>query len=161
MTVGTLDFLKRMESNYPNEEMVTMVNEDGALLLHETNTGTVFKQARRYEVIESHGKLKNEGFVVMNNIAVTDEGRPVFEHQFKNQSKQIKCEPGLMVYKLLRPLSSNTYVILTCWENEAFYQKWQKSDSFFDGAKHKFAGMDEQPKIFTSAPYVSNFTITT
>jgi len=160
MTAGTFDFLKRIESKYPHEVMVTMVNENGALLLHETVGGTAFKEPRRYEVLESIGEFKKEGFAVMNNIPVTDEGRPLFEHQFKSQARNIKNEAGLIAFRLLRPLSSNTYVILTVWENEAYHQKWKKSDSFFDADKIKGAGINAQQKIFASAPYVSNYSIT-
>ena len=160
LTAGTFDFLKRIESKYPYEVMVTMINENGALLLHETTGGTEFKEPRRYDVLESIGDIKKEGFAVMNNIPVTDEGRPLFEHQCKNQVRKVENELGLVAFRLLRPLSSNTYVFLTIWENEAFYQKWQKSDSFFKADKIKGTGINAQQKIFASAPYVSKYSIT-
>ncbi len=160
MTAGTFDFLKRIETKYPNEVMVTMVNENGALLVHETSAGTEFKEPRRYEVLESTGEIKKEGFAVLNNISVTDEGRPFFEHQSKISTQNIKSELGLLALRLLRPLSSNTYVIMTVWENENYYQKWQKSDSFFNAAKNKITGMKGQSKIFASAPYTSKYSIT-
>ncbi|WHY78911.1 antibiotic biosynthesis monooxygenase [Neobacillus sp. WH10] len=160
LTTGTFDFLKRIESKYPNEVMVTMVNENGALLLHETIGGTAFKEPRRYEVLESIGEIQKEGFAVMNNIPVKDEGRPLFEHQFKNQVQNIENEPGLIAFRLLRPLSSNTYVILTVWENEAYHQKWKKSDTFFEADKIKGTSINTQQNIFASAPYVSKYSIT-
>ncbi|MFZ7945290.1 antibiotic biosynthesis monooxygenase family protein [Neobacillus sp. 19] len=158
MTAGTFDFLKRMENMYPNEKMVTMINENGALLLHETMGKTKFNQPRRYEVFESVGEIKKEGLAVMNHVSVTDEGRPVFEHQCKGEAGNLKSTPGLMALRLLRPLSTNTYVFLTVWETEVYYQGWQNSTSFFKIDQNNIIG--SQQKVFTSAPYVSKYSIT-
>jgi heme-degrading monooxygenase HmoA len=156
ITAGTLDFLKKIENKYHDEPMVAMLNENGALLLHETNGQTVFNEPRRYEVLESYGKLQKKGFVVMHNISVTDEGRPLFEHQFKKQAETIVNAQGLTALRLLRPVSSNPYIIMTVWEHQALYQKWQGSNSTLDQLKTSFDG---QTKIFTSSPYVSKYTI--
>jgi heme-degrading monooxygenase HmoA len=160
ITAGTFEFLKKIETKYLNETMVTMVNENGALILHETMNGTIFKEPRRYEVLETVGEIRREGFVVMNNIPVTVEGRPLFEHQFKSQPRKLVNKQGFMAKRVLRPLSSNTYILLTVWEKEIYYQKSQNSDSFFDAPKNTVSGMDQGPKIFASASYVSSYTIT-
>ena len=156
ITAGTLDFLQKIESKYPNERMLAMLNENGAILLHETSGQTVFNEPRRYEVLESYGDLNKEGFVVMNNISVTGEGRPLFEHQFKQLTENVVTAQGLTALRLLRPISSNPYIIMTVWENKALYQKWQGSNSTFDELK---AGFDGQKKIFTSSPYINKYTI--
>jgi heme-degrading monooxygenase HmoA len=160
MTAGTFEFLKKIETKNINETMVTMENENGALLLHETMNGTIFKEPRRYEVLESVGEIRREGFVVMNNIPVTVEGRPLFEHQLKNQPRKLMNEQGFLATRTLRPLSSNTYVLLTVWEKAIHFQAWQNSESFFEAHKNTVAGLDYGPKIFTSSAYVSSFTIT-
>ncbi|ULT58084.1 antibiotic biosynthesis monooxygenase [Neobacillus drentensis] len=156
ITAGTLDFLKKIENKYNHELMVAMLNENGALLLHETNGQTVFNEPRKYEVLESNGQLQQKGFVVMHNISVTDEGRPLFEHQFKQQAKTIVNTQGLTALRLLRPESSNPYIIMTVWEHQSFYLKWQGANSPLDQLKASFDG---QQKIFTSTPYVSKYTI--
>lgn len=162
MTAGTFEYLIKLAIKYSQETMVPLVNENGALLLHETNGGTVFKEPRRYEVLDSVGIFPTKGLVVMNNIPVTDEGRPLFEHLFKNRAGKIENVPGFLAIRVLRPLASNTYVILTVWENEAAYQQWKTSDSFFEAHKSNGSkkGIDPQPKIFSSGSYVSKFTIT-
>lgn len=160
MTTGTLDFLIKIANNYSDEKMLTMVNENGALLLHESKNDTVFNQPRRYEVIESVGELVNKGFVVMNNIPVTEEGRPLFEHQFKNRSGKLETQAGFTALRVLRPSSSNTYVILTIWENETSYQHWKSTDSFKDSHTTNVSVNKTQPKIFESASYISTYTIT-
>jgi hypothetical protein len=156
ITAGTLDFLKKIEDKYPEEIMLAMLNENGALLLHETNGQTVFKEPRRYEVLESYGELNKEGFVVMNNIPVTDEGRPLFEHQFKQQSETLINTSGLTALRLLRSLTSNPYILMTVWENKDMYQKWQNTGTTFNALITDFNGPQ---KLFTSAPYTSKYTI--
>jgi heme oxygenase (mycobilin-producing) len=161
ITAGTLNFLKSIEAKYPEETMVLMVNQNGALLLHETNGSSFFKEPRKYDSIDSAGEWPKDGFVVMNNVPVTEEGRPLFEHYFKNRIGKIENESGFIAIRVLRPLSSNTYVILTVWENEMSYQRWQGSNSFFEADVKKGAdkGIDSQLIFFASGSYVSKYTI--
>lgn len=159
ITAGTLDYLKRIEKKYPSETMVTMANVSGALLLHETNGTTVFKEPRKYEVFDSAGDFKRNGYVVMNNFPVTDEGRPLFEQEFKNRAKILSNEPGFIAIRSLRPLSTNTYVTLTIWETVMDYQNSKNLNSFSKTINKKEIGIDHQPKIFSSESYVSQYTI--
>jgi len=161
ITTGTYDYLKRIVEKYPNEAIVTMVNGEDALLLHETNGETVFKEPRKYEVLDSSGEFTNAGFVVMNHIPVTDEGRPLFEHQFKNRPRKVDNEPGFIANRVLRPLSSNTYIILTVWDKEISFENWKNSAAFplSHGKPALEKGMDEQPQIFASKSYVRKYTI--
>lgn len=159
ITAGTVSFLKIIESKHPKENMVTMVNENGALLLHETDSKTVFNQPRKYEVLLSYREIQNEGYVTIIHIPVTDEGRPLFEHQIKIRTQGLNSEPGLIAYRILRPISSNTYVLLTVWETEAYYQKWQKSEEVLLGDHNKLKDYTGQENIFVSAPYASKYSI--
>ncbi len=155
MTAGTYEFLKKIATKHSGELLITMINENGALLLHETAGDTFFQQPRKYEVLERSGDLKKEGVVVMNNIPVKDDGRPVFEHQFKNRSGKAENSPGFIAFRFLRPKSSNTYVVMTVWENEDYYQKWQNSISFIESHKNS-----KGSNVFVSAPYTSKYLIT-
>ena len=130
MTTGTFDYLKKVESKYGSETMIIMQNMNGSLLLHESSSESVFKEPRKYEVFNSNGHLENSGFVVMNNIPVTDEGKPLFEYQTKNIDQMIKSGPGLIAIRVLKPLSSSTYVILTQWEDESAFSNWKTSKSY-------------------------------
>ncbi|MGG3563534.1 antibiotic biosynthesis monooxygenase [Neobacillus rhizosphaerae] len=158
LTTGTLDFLKKIEAKYPNEIMVTMINENNALLFHESAGETVFNEPRKFEELLSIGEMTKEGFVVLNTVPVTDEGKAVFEHQVKNQMNEVKSQQGFLALRVLRPLTSSQYVIMTVWKDETSYQAWQSSQNFFDVSK--ITGLDSQAKIFTSAPYVSKYMIT-
>jgi heme-degrading monooxygenase HmoA len=163
LTSGTIDYLLRFKENNSAESMVVMNNEDSALLVHETSGASKFKEPRRYEVIDSAGQLEQkEGFAVFNNIPVTVEGRPLFEHRFLNRPRLIENEPGFSAIRVLRPLSSNTYIILTVWENEAAFENWQQSKAY--GHAHKNRGTDAglgggNPSIFESASYVTKYYI--
>ena len=54
----------------------------------ETNDWKYRRICRRfslkYDVLDAVGEFKGQpGYIVCNNISVTDEGRPVFENRFK------------------------------------------------------------------------------
>jgi heme-degrading monooxygenase HmoA len=161
ITAGTYDFLKAMKEKNPQEKIAMMENEDGALLLHETNGETIFKEPRKYEILDSAGTIGGTGFVVMNNIPVTDEGRPIFEYRFKDRSKQVENQPGFLAIRVLRPLSANTYIIITVWETETAFNQWKNSASF-KGAHHnqqEATAIEPQPKIFASTSYTKKYTL--
>ncbi|USK60673.1 antibiotic biosynthesis monooxygenase family protein [Peribacillus asahii] len=159
MTTGTYDFLKMKKNKHPNEKIFLMQNPQNTLLLHETSGKTVFVSPRRFEVVEGKGDLQDRGFVVMNNIPVTEEGRPNLEYQFKNRADLIEKEPGFIAMRVLRPIKSDTYVILTVWEKESDFDKWTRSQSF------KEAHNIEKPKpastghLFSGAPYITKYSM--
>ncbi|WP_059172933.1 antibiotic biosynthesis monooxygenase [Bacillus sp. FJAT-27445] len=157
MTAGTYDFLEKLSGKHSGEKMVLMSGEDGALLIHETGGKTVFASPRKYEVLESVGTLGNPGLVVMNNIPVTDEGRPVFEYRFKNRAGKIENTPGFQAIRVLRPIKSNTYVILTAWDDELAFQRWKDSAAF--GKSHGQNKPEGGPNIFSGQPYITKYTI--
>ncbi|OCA84338.1 hypothetical protein A8F94_16655 [Bacillus sp. FJAT-27225] len=157
ITTGTYEFLEKLSEKYASDNMVLMSGEEGAALLHETVGKTVFNSARKYEVLESVGKIEGEGLVIMNNIPVTDEGRPVFEYRFKNRAGKIENTKGFKALRVLRPLGSNTYVILTVWEDEIAFHRWKESEEFSQG--HGNGGSGKASTIFSGQSYVSRYTI--
>ncbi|XJZ28117.1 antibiotic biosynthesis monooxygenase family protein [Bacillota bacterium Lsc_1132] len=159
LTAGTLEYLTKVAESHSDEKIVKMVNEDSALLLHETDGESVFKEPRKYTVLDSSGTIGNIGFAALLNIPVTDEGRPLFEYQFKDKIKPIKDEIGFVAIRVLRPMSSQTYVILTVWENEHSFQSWKASSSFQAGLNLNYEA-DPKQNTFASAPYVKTYSIT-
>lgn len=160
ITSGTTEYLMTIMKKSGNEKMIIMQDEDDAsLLYHETTNGTVFKEPRKYEIIDASGSIGNAGFIVMNHIPVTDEGRPLFEYRFKNRAKMIEKQPGFEAIRVLRPLISNTYIILTAWDTEDSFEEWRKSNAF--GKAHHKSGAhdDQQLKIFSGQSYVLKFII--
>lgn len=162
ITSGTADYLLRFKEKHPGETLVLMNNNDSSILVHETDGNSLFNEPRRYEIIDSAGSLDHAGFAVLNNIPVTDEGRPLFEDRFLNRPRMIENEPGFVAIRVLRPLSSNTYTILTVWENEGAFENWQKSKAYEHAHKKRGteAGIDgAKPNIFESASYVTKYYI--
>ena len=77
-TGGTEEYLKKVIENHQNESFVLMHNEDVFLLAHETEGNTVFKEPKKYEVVDSSGTIAvPSGFAVCNHIPVTDEGATI------------------------------------------------------------------------------------
>lgn len=162
ITSGTADFLLKFKEKHQDETLVLMNNMESAILVHETDGDSLFNEPRRYEVIDSTGSLGQAGFAVLNNIPVSEEGRPVFEDRFLNRPRMIENEPGFVAIRVLRPLTSNTYIILTIWENEGAFENWQKSKAYEHAHKQRGteAGIDQaKPNIFESASYVSKYHI--
>lgn len=160
MTTGTYEFLKTKKDKHGQERMFLMQNPENSLLLHETNGKTVFNSPRKFEVIDSRGEILEDGFVVMNNIPVTEEGRPVFEYRFKNRAGMVEREPGFIAIRVLRPLNSDTYVIFTEWESQIAFKNWQASSSFQQAHKNPGADhVDTNKKIFSGSSYVTQYTL--
>ena len=145
ITTGTYDFLKKLKDKHSNETIFLMQNGENTLLLHETSGKTVFAAPRRYEVVDEKGTISEKGFVVMNNIPVTDEGRPLLEYRFKNRVGLIESEPGFIAIRVLRPIKSDTYIILTVWEKESYFLKWTKSNSFQQAHKKRMERIKNSP----------------
>lgn len=160
ITTGTYYFLKKVRDKYPNENILLMGEEDHSILFHESAGKTVFSQPRKFEVVDSAGTFDNTGFAVLNNIPVTDEGRPLFEYRFKNRQGRIEKQPGFVALRVLRPVASNTYVILTLWEDQKSFQKWKESESFQKSHYKPETKASGQPvNIFSGPSYVTTYSI--
>lgn len=159
MTTGTRDFMETIKDKYAHETMLLMHGSGNSLLVHETEAKSVFQTPRRYEVISSTGQLHEEGFFALKNITVTDEGRPVFEHRYSIMDDNLTAQSGFIAFRLLRPLDSDTYILLTEWEQSSDYDRWQNSAAFAASTHStnlkQFA--DNTTHIFSSAPYVTTY----
>ena len=106
-------------------------------MFYKENTEESVEGSLKYDVLDAVGEFKGQpGYIVCNNISVTDEGRPVFENRFKNRAGLIENEPGFQAIRVLRPLSNDTYVILTMWETEQNFKDWTESRSFENAHKN-------------------------
>lgn len=159
ITSGTFEFLRNIKMNNENEKLILLQNENKCLLLQETTGSTLFKEPRKYETVDGVGELKQEGYIVMNNIPVSDEGRPMFEHMFKNRAGKIEGQPGFKAIRILRPIGFETYIILTQWDNESSFNAWQTSQSFADAhsKKPKKEHTSGAQKIFSGESFVTKF----
>jgi heme oxygenase (mycobilin-producing) len=161
ITFGTNEYLQNIKTTYIDETMILLAGEeDNALLLHETEGDTVFKEGFSYEVLDAVGNINQAFFAVFNNIPVTDEGRTLFEYRFQQRARLIENEPGFIAIRVLRPLNSDTYIILTLWGSKEDFTNWQESKAYSHA--HKTRGTSEgidQESIFPRASYVTKYSV--
>ncbi|WP_211747325.1 antibiotic biosynthesis monooxygenase [Paenibacillus sp. Marseille-Q4541] len=115
-----------------------------------------------YEAIDASGTIEDSKFIVMNNIPVTEEGRAAFEERFMNRARKVEGESGFSGIRVLRPLNSDTYVILTAWDSKDSFEAWQKSQAF----SHAHAKRDtsegikvQAPSIFARPSFVTTYAV--
>lgn len=159
LTSGTMDFMETLRKRHKHETMIVMHGTGNSVLLHETEGESVFQTPRRYEVISSSEALQEQGFFAFINIPVTDEGRPIFEHRFQSRVEPIDKEPGFVAYRLLRPLDSDTYIIITQWSSPAFFDIWKQSHTYklLQADNESGVGVDNKPHMFSSASHITTY----
>lgn len=156
MTTGTIDFMEKVKEKHSGENILLMNGSGHTLLLHETGGKSVFQTPRKYTVAGSFGELSEPGYFAMDNIAVTDEGKPIFEHRFKQTGEQLQDIPGFIAFRLLRPAGSDTYIILTEWSDKRLYEIWSSTPAHKALFTDSFKGAGgHAAHIFASAPYTA------
>lgn len=161
LTSGTPEYMEKIFVQHSSKEKLFVMHGQGnSVLLHETESKkSLFASPRKFEVIDAVGSLEQKGFFVFNNIPVTEEGRPVFEHRFLNRARAVENEPGFIAFRLLRPIKSETYIVVTQWAGPHSFEAWKSSNAY----NHAHANRDKptgvaQQNIFSAAPYITTFT---
>lgn len=160
LTSGTPDYMELLHKKYANENMIIMHGQSNSVLLYETEKKkSVFATPRKFEVLDTVGTIEQRGFFVFNNIPVSEEGRPVFEHRFLNSAHAVKNEPGLIAFRLLRPIKAETYIIITQWAGPNSYDVWKQSQTYKVMYENNDKPIGANPQnIFTAAPYITTFS---
>lgn len=154
MTTGTYPFLKQLEKAKRQIEFYFMKSDAHVLAYYESDRKkSAFSAGRSYEILFKTGELKETGFVVMNNIPVTEDNRPIFEDRFRNRSRKIEVMPGFVAFRLLKPLKGNTYVVLTQWEKRKDYELWTESEQFKQAHDNKM----RKPAYYGDRPFVHTY----
>lgn len=151
--------MESLQKKHKNEQTIVMHGKGNSLLLHESEGPSFFQTPMKYDVIGSAGSFEDKGFFAFNNISVTDEGRPIFEHWVLSHVDAIENESGFIAHRLLRPLGSNTYIILTQWSKKVFFDLWKESLSYQQllAATETGTGLEKKPHMFSSAPYITTY----
>ncbi|MER2262491.1 MAG: antibiotic biosynthesis monooxygenase [Psychrobacillus sp.] len=151
MTSGTPEFMQSIKDKNPNEDIYILHGTGNSVLIHETAGKSVFQVPRIYEILESLGSFNENGYFVLQHIPMSDEGKPIFEHKYTNLSSTVQSEPGFIALRVLKPLKSDTYIILTEWNGPNSYEVWEKSVAL------DFTSVADKQQLFTSAPYISTY----
>lgn len=155
MTNGTLDFLRKLPEKHADINFYFMRENASTLVYYEGGKKSIFASGRSYEIILQQGELRNNGFVVMNNIPVADDGKATFEDKFKQRQQNVDAMPGFQALRLLRPKKGNTYVVMTQWASEADFENWKNSDEFKKA--HKEGNNAKPPAYFLDRPFVTSY----
>ncbi|MCQ4087601.1 antibiotic biosynthesis monooxygenase [Saccharibacillus sp. JS10] len=114
-----------------------------------------------YQAIDSSGTLAG-GFAVLNNIPVSEDGRSAFEERFMNRARRVESMEGFAGIRVLRPLQGDTYIILTIWQSEDHFKKWQDSEAYNHAHQKRDTpqGITQQrPEIFARPSFVKTFHV--
>ncbi|WP_163537122.1 antibiotic biosynthesis monooxygenase [Gracilibacillus sp. YIM 98692] len=154
MTNGTYDFLEKLKEKHPSYDIMVMQQSDKSIAYYEDAKPSIFQTSRNYEIVIQKGTFSKEGFVVLNHLPVTDEGRPIIEMQFKKRSKNIENTAGFQAFRLLRPNRGNTYVVMVQWYDKESYITWKNSSSFKQSHSKK-----EKPSYLAGPSYSETFVM--
>ncbi|CQR47028.1 Heme-degrading monooxygenase HmoB [Paraliobacillus sp. PM-2] len=126
MTNGTLDYLEHIYKQHPDVNLSLMHNANTALVYYEViHKISLFREARVYDVLVSCGDLKEHGFVSMRHIPLTDDGKPIFENEWKKKNDLLTKHTELYAFRVLKPTYGNTYLVFMQWEDEYAFQEWE------------------------------------
>ncbi|REB08833.1 antibiotic biosynthesis monooxygenase [Sporosarcina sp. BI001-red] len=160
ITRGTAEFMEKIKKKNPGEKMILMHGNGGSQLLHETEDKTVFQTPNRYEVVAEVGQLQEHGFFALNNISISDEGKPIFEDRFKREHPAMESTPGFIAFRLLRPIGSDTYILLSEWDDSKSFDLYKHNPAFeaaYDSTRKDIVA-GPAFHIFTSAPYLTFYS---
>lgn len=161
VTYGTEEYLKQIQTRHNESNILLLTSEGQSILIHETDENSIFKEGKEFAVLDKKGEIEDGNFIIMNHVPVREEGRPVFENRFSNRPGLVEEMDGFQAIRVLRPLSDDTYIILTSWDNAQAYENWQESRQYAETHKKRGTteGIDHQKQIFSGSSYVKSYTI--
>ncbi|KGP71563.1 antibiotic biosynthesis monooxygenase family protein [Pontibacillus yanchengensis] len=157
LTSGTYDYLRTIQEDHPEQPVFLMNGEDNTVAYTEGDN--IFQEPHVYEVVDQEGTFEHSGYVVMNNIPVTDEGRPLFEDRFKNRAGAIEDSPGFQAIRILRPTQGNTYTVLTLWKDVQSFEDWKNSQAFEKAHKNSGPQSEEKPSYVAGPAYLTKYHV--
>lgn len=157
---GPLDQGVSILASSPNSRLIYLVDGEEATVLFEAEDGTSAQGFEAFQILNAVGDINDGFYAVFNNIPVTEEGRELFEARFQNRAGKVEEEPGFAAIRVLRPLNSDTYIILTLWKDEESFTNWQQSQAYSHAhAKRGTAeGIDKRPNVFPRPSFVKTYT---
>lgn len=156
MTSGTIDFLKKLENQFTDLSFRLMHNNEHAISYYEHENKKIFQTGRTYEILTQSGEMQDTGFVVMNNIPVSEDSQPIFEYQFKNRKTEIETMPGFQAFRFLKPTRGHIYIVLTQWAAPEDFEHWRSTPQFAEAHKNLIA---KRPVHFSERPFLTTYNM--
>lgn len=148
MTNGTYDFLEKLKDKHNFSPFLLMHNNIKSVAYYEDTNDSIFELSRNYEILEGTGTLQEVGFVSFTHIPVTEEGRPIFEMDYKGKVKKLAGIDGLEAARVLRPFTGNDYILLIEWRDQKAYQSWENIDPIFHEEKASYIAKEPYNETF-------------
>ncbi|PSL45145.1 heme-degrading monooxygenase HmoA [Salsuginibacillus halophilus] len=142
-----------------NTALFWLNNHEQSGLFAEASSPEGFSDSALYEVIDASGPIPETGFAVLNNIPVFEDGRETFEERFKNRAGLIEKEPGFKAIRILRPVHTDTYIVLTLWNDETAYHNWQESSAYKHAHAKRNTSEGLSLSIFPRPSYVTTYNV--
>lgn len=127
MTNGTLAFLIQLEKKHPEINFFFMRNEQTVLAYYEGTKRKVFSAGRTYNALYTYGDMNLTGFVVMDQIPIQSDSKPIFEKQLPGLKEDLIQAPGILAIRILKQGWKNHYLILSQWSKSSAYDSWEKN----------------------------------
>ncbi|MBH0169769.1 antibiotic biosynthesis monooxygenase family protein [Fictibacillus sp. 18YEL24] len=157
ITYGTLDYLATYQEKY--DGALLLEGDSNSALVIETDGANPFTEKHEYEVINQRGSLTGAGFVVMNHIPVSEEGRSLFEERFQNRAGLVESEPGFTGIRILRPLHQDPYIVMTLWDSHTDFTNWQQSKAYEEAHKNRGTSKALPETLFTGKSFVKEYMV--
>lgn len=144
----------------PNVRLIYLVDGEEATVLYEAEGGAAPQGFEAFQILNAVGDINDGYYAVFNNIPVSGEGRELFESRFQNRAGKVEEEPGFAAIRVLRPLDSDTYIILTLWKDEESFKNWQQSQAYSQAHAKRGTeeGIDKRPNIFPRPSFVKTYS---
>jgi heme-degrading monooxygenase HmoA len=155
ITYGTKEYL---EEKIPSGSLLLEGNSSAAAI-YESEGDNPFQEHHSYEIINKRGDLQGAGFVVMNHIPVSEEGRSRFEERFQNRAGLVDSEPGFQAIRILRPVTNDPYIVMTLWDSQASFISWQQSKAYQEAHKDRGTSSGLPQDLFTGPSFVKEYAV--
>lgn len=159
LAFGTYDFLEKLKEKYARENMLLLSSSENACLFHQTQKKSVFQVPKKYKEIVAFGDFRNAAIAVFTYIPVSSEGKPIIEYLFKKNEATCRKNDGFIALCALKPIKSETYLVITFWSNINSANKWiQPIHQHSYPHDHFLYGLEDISQ-FSKKPYVVIYSV--
>ncbi|PWA11783.1 antibiotic biosynthesis monooxygenase [Pueribacillus theae] len=159
ITYGTHDFLKSIYEKYQNKYDIYLLDGGGSsILIVEKEGKSLFQSGKTYAIEKASGSFERATFAVINNVPVTQEHKDIFLYEAKIRAEMIEKQPGCLAVRVLKPIKSDSFIILSMWDSSGDYRRFENSPEF-GLTKPSTSGINVPQELFTGKAYVKTYSV--
>ncbi|WP_058308251.1 hypothetical protein [Gracilibacillus massiliensis] len=148
MTNGTYPFLETLKEKHSLSTFLLMHNGVKTVAYYEDTKPSIFESSRNYHVLEHLGTLTEIAFSSLSHLPVTEEGKPIFEMDFKQKVKELALVEGVIAARILKPERGHSYILLVEWQEQKYFQKWKNTEPLPNKKKDSYISGDVYTETF-------------